>query len=62
VAPKAPEGARLLHPIHGSLPKDATRIVRQWALDHHEALMANRERGEAREPMDLIPGADADDD
>lgn len=48
--------------MHGALPKKAARIVRQWALDHHEALMANWARGEALEPMELIPGADVDDD
>ena len=31
------------------------------ALDHHDALMANWARGEALEPMELIPGADVDD-
>ena len=48
--------------VHGALPRKAARIVRQWALDHHDALMANWARGEAHEPMDLIPGADVDDD
>ena len=48
--------------IHGALPRKAARIVRRWALDHHDELMANWARGEAREPMELIPGADADDD
>ena len=48
--------------MHGSLPKKAAKIVRQWALDHQDALMANWIRGEALEPMELIPGADVDDD
>ena len=47
--------------MHGSLPKRAARIVKQWALDHGEALMANWARAEALEPMELIPGADVDD-
>ena len=47
--------------IHGSLPRRAARIVRQWALDHRAALMANWERGEMLLPMEMIPGADADD-
>jgi hypothetical protein len=47
--------------IHGSLPKKAARIVRQWALDRHDALVANWAHGEALEPMELIPGADIDD-
>jgi Domain of unknown function (DUF4160) len=47
--------------IHGSLPKKAARIVRQWALDHYDELMANWLRGEALLPMEMIVGADADD-
>lgn len=47
--------------IHGRLPKKATRIVRQWALDHRDELMANWRRGEALERMEMIPGADVDD-
>jgi Domain of unknown function (DUF4160) len=47
--------------IHGSLPKKAARIVRQWALDHEAELMANWQRGEALLPMELIAGADLDD-
>jgi hypothetical protein len=47
--------------IHGSLPRKAARIVRQWALDQQEALMANWERGELLQPMEMIPGADTDD-
>ena len=48
--------------VYGTLPRKAARIVRQWALDHHDALMANWARGEARELMERIPGADVDDD
>ena len=48
--------------VHGTLPRKAARIVRLWALDHRDALMANWARGEALEPMELIPGADVDDD
>jgi hypothetical protein len=47
--------------IHGSLPKKAARIVKQWALDHRNELMANWSRGESLLPMELIPGADLDD-
>lgn len=47
--------------LHGRLPRRAVRTVRQWALDHREALMANWERGEMLLPMEMIPGADADD-
>lgn len=45
----------------GSLPIKAHKIVRQWALDHHDELMANWARGQALEPMQLVPGADVDD-
>lgn len=47
--------------MYGNLPNKAARIVRQWALDHRDALMANWERGEALLPLELIPGADLDD-
>ena len=47
--------------IAGSLPNKAAKLVRQWALDHGPALMANWTRGEALTPMELIPGADQDD-
>ena len=47
--------------IYGILPKKAARLVRQWALDHQEALMANWALGEALLPMEMIPGADLDD-
>lgn len=47
--------------IAGSLPNKAARLVRQWSLDHRQELMANWARGEALEPMQLIPGADQDD-
>ena len=46
--------------VHGTLPKNAARLVKQWALDHQGALMANWARGEALVPMELIPGADVD--
>jgi hypothetical protein len=47
--------------IAGSLPRKAARIVRQWALDHRDEIMANWQRGEALLPMEMIPGADLDD-
>ncbi len=47
--------------LAGKLPKKAARIVRQWALDHHDELMANWDRGEALLQMEMIPGADVDD-
>lgn len=47
--------------MHGALPKKAARIVRQWALDHRDELMANWSRGVDLLPLELIPGADLDD-
>jgi hypothetical protein len=47
--------------VQGALPPKAARLVRQWALDHREAPMANWRRGEDLLPMEMIPGADADD-
>jgi hypothetical protein len=47
--------------LHGSLPRKAARIVKQWALDHQEELLANWARGEALQPMEMIQGADLDD-
>jgi Domain of unknown function (DUF4160) len=47
--------------MFGSLPKKAAKIVKQWALDHKDELMANWQHSEALEPMELIPGADVDD-
>lgn len=45
----------------GSLPRKAAKIVRQWALDHGDELMANWQRGVDLEPMEMIQGADVDD-
>ena len=47
--------------LHGTLPKKAARLVKQWALDRQQQLMANWERGEALLPMEMVPGADVDD-
>lgn len=47
--------------VNGTLPKKAARIVRQWALDHHDELVANWQRGISLLPMEMIPGADLDD-
>jgi hypothetical protein len=46
---------------HGSLPRKAARIVRQWALDHQAELMANWQRGVDLLPLEMIAGADLDD-
>jgi hypothetical protein len=47
--------------LEGKLPKNAARLVKQWALKHQDELMANWELGEALLPMERIPGADNDD-
>ena len=47
--------------LEGKLPKTAARLVKQWALKHHDELMANWELGEALLPMERISGADNDD-
>ena len=47
--------------LQGMLPKKAARLVKQWALDHQQELMANWSRGEALLPMEMIQGADLDD-
>lgn len=47
--------------MQGSLPNKARRIVRQWALDHREALSVNWQRSVALEPLEMIVGADLDD-
>lgn len=46
--------------VIGKLPKKAANLVRQWALDHHDELMANWHRGVALMPMEMISGADND--
>lgn len=47
--------------IHGRLPRRAARILRSWALDRRQQLMANWICGEKLLPMEMIPGADDDD-
>ena len=47
--------------MQGNLPNKARRIIRQWALDHREALLANWQRAIALEPLEMIMGADLDD-
>ena len=46
--------------IAGDLPRNAARIVKEWALRHPSELMANWERARAAQPMERIAGADAD--
>jgi hypothetical protein len=46
--------------IQGKLPRAARRLVREWAELHRDELMANWHRREAGEPLERIPGLDAD--
>lgn len=45
----------------GSLPRKAARLVRHWTPDHRAEPMANRARGIALAPLEMIAGADLDD-
>jgi hypothetical protein len=47
--------------IEGHLPRTARRLVQEWALLHRDELM-DRARLGIREPLQRIPGLDADDD
>jgi hypothetical protein len=51
----------LLHAEGAAFAEKGGAQVKQWALDHQAELMANWQRGEALEPMELIPEADLDD-
>jgi hypothetical protein len=51
------EGGEILA---GSLPKKATRLVREWCMEHREELMVNWDKAVNFEPLDLIAGADND--
>lgn len=44
--------------ITGHLPRNAARIVREWALEHQTELMANWERARSDSPLIKVPGAD----
>jgi hypothetical protein len=50
--------------IEGHLPRTARRLVEEWTLLHREALMENwnRARQGVREPLERIPGLDANDE
>lgn len=50
--------------LRGRLPRAASRLVLEWVLRYGPELMANWERARrgSREPMERIPGLDADDD
>ncbi len=42
--------------VAGRLPARAQRLVRDWALQYHDELMANWERARRLEPLQQIPG------
>jgi hypothetical protein len=46
--------------LDGEFPRKATRIVREWAEEHRQELLANWERARARQPLERIRGADND--
>ena len=50
--------------LSGHLPLRLERLVREWALRYHQELMDNWDlaRPGQRQPLQRIPGLDADDD
>ena len=50
--------------LSGHLPPRLDSVVREWVLRYHQELMDNwdRARPGRREPLQRIPGLDADDD
>jgi hypothetical protein len=46
--------------IRGSLLSKAQALVRQWCLEHHDALAQNWLNAQALRPLSWIPGADND--
>ena len=44
--------------IAGKLPRTAARIVKEWALEHQDALAENWRLVEAGETPAKVPGAD----
>ena len=46
--------------IAGKLPRNATRLVREWALEHQAELLANWDLARRRQPLQRIAGADND--
>lgn len=47
-------------PIEGRLPRTAARLVKEWALANQAALMENWDNARSNQPMERIPGLDAD--
>jgi hypothetical protein len=46
--------------IEGHLPRNAERLVKQWALARQPLLMDNWNKARAGKPVRKIPGLDAD--
>ncbi len=46
--------------IAGRLPSRATRIVKEWALEHQRELQDDWALAQQLEPLNAIPGADND--
>jgi hypothetical protein len=46
--------------ISGELPPTATRMVREWTLAHRADLEENWQRARMRQPLEKVPGPDAD--
>ena len=44
--------------INGHLPRNAARIVKEWAIEHQAELMANWDRARNDEPLIKVAGAD----
>lgn len=44
--------------LEGSLPPNALRLVREWALAHRDELEENWHRARAQVPLNRIPGLD----
>ena len=46
--------------LAGSLPNKAIRLVREWAREHQDELLANWQLAVDLKPLQRIPGADND--
>jgi Domain of unknown function (DUF4160) len=44
--------------IEGHLPRNAARIVKDWALEHNAELVANWGRARNNQPLIRVAGAD----
>jgi hypothetical protein len=46
--------------LEGQLPRRAEALVRQWCLEHRQALQGNGVRAQSLRALSRIPGADHD--